>query len=306
MGVLLTEHWAVGLGLDMQWATVRFNAMAGVPTLVQYLNSFDDTLGLPANYYDTSTVNSGSSYAVGFHAGVMGFFDHQHTRVGLNYQSSFNHRFRGSSVFSGRLADPELTNPDAVFATNALVSGDTQLPSIVTLSGYRDLTEQWALLGSLVYTQWSVFQNIELEHVAAASVESGQTYLDLLTPQDYRDAWRLALGLNYHVNARWMLRVGGGYDQTPTVDSQRDVRLPDVTRWALSVGSHVQVLPALGVDVGYTHLFAVGQSLLQTTRPLDQLSSVTVNALASNSANLIGVQAVWAFDGIAESSSTHA
>ena len=151
-----------------------------------------------------------------------------------------------------------------------------------------------------------MFQNIELEHVAAASVESGQTYLDLLTPQDYRDAWRLALGLNYRVNSRWMLRAGGGYDQTPTVDSQRDVRLPDVTRWALSVGSHVQVLPAWGVDVGYTYLFAVGQSLLQTTRPLDQLSSVTVNALASNSANLIGVQAVWAFDGIAESSSTHA
>jgi long-subunit fatty acid transport protein len=49
IGVLLTEHWAVGLGLDMQWATVRFNAMGGAPTLVQYRNSFDDTLVLPSH-----------------------------------------------------------------------------------------------------------------------------------------------------------------------------------------------------------------------------------------------------------------
>ncbi len=50
---------------------------------------------------------------------------------------------------------------------------------------------------------------------------------------------------NYRVNELWMLRVGGGYDATPTNDAYRDVRLPDVDRWALSVGAHYQMKPNL-------------------------------------------------------------
>ncbi|OYV54627.1 MAG: hypothetical protein B7X00_01135, partial [Legionella sp. 21-45-4] len=88
-------------------------------------------------------------------------------------------------------------------------------------------------------------------------------------------------------------------DQTPTIGSQRDVRLPDVNRWALSIGSHIQATTALGIDVGYTYLFGANNaSPINKTQILDTFNYVTVNGSAANHAQLAGIQAVWAFDGV--------
>jgi long-chain fatty acid transport protein len=295
MGASLTDHLAMGAGLDLQWAQVKFNGMAGSPAALEYLQS----LGSPvtATTFDSSSINQGESFGVGFHAGLLGHYHHDQTRVGLNYQSSIRHRFTGTSTLTGRLADLSLTNPEAIYSTDDLMSNDIGLPNIVTLSGYQALNAQWALLGSVVYSGWSIFQTTALYNVAGYSVESGlQSPLNIITPQNYRDTWRFAAGTNYQVTEQWMIRAGGGYDQTPTVDGYRDIRLPDANRWALSLGTHYQITPALGMDMGYTYLFATGEVPINTTQVLDVLSSVQVAARALNHAQLAGIQAVWTFD----------
>lgn len=295
LGALLTDHLSIGAGLDLQWADVNFNAIAGSPAALQYLEG----LGSPVTptYFDSSSLNHGTSFGVGFHAGVMSFFNDKHTRIGLNYQSGVSHQFWGKSTLKGRLASPTLTDPNAIYEVYDLYSNDVELPQIVTLSLYQDITSQWAVLASAVFSGWSILDTISLYHVAGFSVESSeQSPLNIVTPQNYRDAWRGALGVNYRVNDRWLLRVGGGYDQTPTVNAERDVRLPDVDRWAFSAGMHYQPFVSVGLDVGYTYLMGVGEPPIHKTLVFDELSSVTVNAKAMSHAQLVGVQAIWYFD----------
>jgi long-chain fatty acid transport protein len=302
MGVLLTDHLAFGAGLDLQWASVKFDAVAGSPAALQYIQKFGISPVTPSTY-DSSSINEGGSFGVGFHTGLMGIYNQNHTRIGINYQSAVSHRFEGHSTLTGRLADMALTNPHAAYFTDDLYSNYVSLPDILSLSLYQDLTKRWAFLGSVVYTGWSSFKTIELYNVAGYSVESStQSPINIVTPQDYRNAWRAALGLNYQVSERWLMRIGGGYDETPTVDAERDIRLPDGNRWALSIGSHYQATPALGFDLGYTYLFAPGQSSINKTQIIDELSSVTVNAQAMSHAQLAGIQAMWSFDGVAKKS----
>jgi long-chain fatty acid transport protein len=304
LGTKLTENFAVGAGLDLQYARVKFNRMLGVPNVINTANA---VFGGTASPYadDTLSYNKGSSFGVGYHVGIMGLFNEQHTRIGLNYQSKMRHTFNGYSKLSGPLASTGDLFPNPVLPyneryANNLNSAPIQFPDVVTLSAYHDLNEQLALLGSLVYTGWSCFNSIQLNNVPAPGISAGgvvsSVVVNSVAQQNYNDAWRAAIGANYKFNQQWMLRVGGGYDQTPTNNMDRDVRLPDVDRWALSVGAHYQAKPNLGVDVGYTHLFAVNDASVHHTDPLTATSYYMVNATGKVSADLVGAQVVWAID----------
>ncbi len=296
----LTDHVSLGLGLDLQYAKVKFNGVIGSPADLQYLSSFsEDGLPLPRTL-DSISFNQGNSYAVGFHAGLLGRFNDNHTRLGVNYQSGTSHQFYGASVLIGPLAAENVeldSSPSSVFRTNMLSSNTIHLPDVLTLSAYQDMNSKIALLASAVYTGWSSFKQLQLNNIAASSAETGMhALINSSTVEDYRDVWRFALGANYHVTDKWMMRVGGGYDQTPTIDAQRDIRLPDSNRWALSIGSHYQPRSNVGVDIGYSYLFATNNPPINKTLVLNEANSTTVNAIAKVHVQLVGLQVVWNFD----------
>ncbi len=297
LGGLITNNFSIGAGIDIQTAQVTFDNILGSPAALQFLESIGG-LVTPTTL-DSYLSNTGHSVGFGFHAGVLQTFNNNHSRVGLNYQSGVSHRFQGNSVLTGRLADPELIDPHASFISDVLSSNVIHLPDVTTLSAYHDVNSRLALLGSIVYTGWDSFKTIQLNNVAAYSPETGmQTLLDVVTTQNYRDAWRFAVGANYWINERWMLRTGGGYDQTPTINAERDVRLPDGNRWALSLGSHYQVRPNLGIDIGYSYLFGVGNPSMNKTQILGESSANIINATANNHAQLFGAQLVWDIDAV--------
>ena len=304
---LITEHFSIGGGIDLQYARVKFNRMIGLPAYLQFYNDeIDPGSGLLPTTLDSSSNNTGDSFAIGFHTGFLFMFDDNHTRIGLNYQSGMKHQFNGTSQLTGRLADsssnlliPLEANQNAQYTSHSLYSNDIQLPQIVTLSTYKDLNNKFALLGSVVWTGWSSFKAITLNNVAVPVFDPDRNVSNGLgsstTPEDYRNTWRVALGANYHVTDKWMMRVGTGYDQTPTVTAHRDVRLPDSDRWALSIGTHYQMRPNIGFDVGYTYLFAVNNAIVNNTQAIGT-SSYNVDAISKNHAQLVGLQAVWMID----------
>jgi len=298
LGGKLSDNWSIGGGLDLQYATVKFNSIIGSPPLAEaYAPS-------QPMYLDSTSKNSGSSFGVGFHAGVLGVFNAEHTRVGVNYQSRMHHNFYGVSSLTGRLADASvmLTDPMAQVTTNTLFSNGIELPDVLTISGYQDINTRLAILGSVVYTGWSSFNKIVLNNVVipyGPGTGEPPILLDNTTIEDYRDVWRFAVGANYRLMPQWLLRGGIGYDQTPTTDAHRDVRLPDADRFALSIGTHYQVKPNWGFDIGYTYLFARGNSTIDNTimlpdsKSLPAIASYNVNANVQAHAQLVGLQVVW-------------
>ncbi len=292
IGGYLTDHLALGVGLDLEWARVTFNAVAGSPAGLQYLES----LGVPVTptFLDSHSENTGDSFGIGFHAGLLALFNDEHTRIGFNFQSAIGHRFEGTSTLTGRLADQNLTDIAAVYQLDTLSSNDIRLPNISTLSFYQDMTEHFVLLGSVVYTGWSVFKTTQLDDVAGFDADTSlQAPITILTEQHYRNAWRFALGALYDFNPQWTLRLGGGYDQTPTVDDERDARLPDIDRWAAAVGLHYQPRKTIGFDLAYVYLWGAGKAPAHKTQVFNAVSSVTVDAWGRSHAQLAGFQAVW-------------
>ncbi|WP_454785888.1 OmpP1/FadL family transporter [Legionella sp. WA2024007413] len=302
LGTRLTENFALGAGLDLQWSRAKFNQMIGAPTLFQILGENPATV-------DSLSYNKAASWGVGFHVGVMGIFNDNHTRIGLNYQSRVRHVFYGHSRFSGILANNNFNlvfpvlPPSTSRTNNDLFSDPQEFPDVLTLSAYQDINERLALLGSVVYTGWGVFKEIQLNNVAVPNIGHApifpvtQANINSNVPQNYHDSWRVALGANYHVNPKLMLRVGGGYDETPTNDTDRNVRLPDVDRWAVAVGAHYQWRPNVGVDVGYTHLFAGNKPNVHSEQALSQTSVYNVDVDDGNfGADLVGAQLTWIID----------
>ena len=306
IGGKITSNFLVGLGLDLQYAKVTFNRVLGAPVFAQAIGPFIGNP--PPTFLDATSVNKGDSVGVGFHAGVLFKTNDDRSRLGINYQSEMKHRFHGHSTLKGALATPDLNifspasllaaNPNAQFRTNNLRSNLIEFPDILTISGYHDLTPSLAVLASVVYTGWHTFKTIELDNVAAYTPELGQVPVNATATQFYRDTWRYALGVNYHFNERMMVRLGGGYDQTPTNDANRDVRIADADRWALSIGAHYQARPNIGVDVGYTHLFSVRNSAINKTDEVGSDSTFNVLATAKGSADLVGMQVNWLMDDV--------
>lgn len=286
IGGRLSENLSIGAGLDLQYAKVKFNRMIGSPAMLSFM-------GAPANFVDSESYNSGHSFGVGFHAGILGMFNDNHTRIGLNYQSRMKHKFHGYSRLKGPLA----INPNGTFTTDNLFSNPIELPNLVTLSGYQDVNEKLAVLGSVVYTGWGSLNSVQLNNVAAPRPDLlANIRVKSSSAFNYRNAWRAALGANYHVNDKLMLRAGVGYDQTPTNDMDRDVRLPDEDRVALAIGGHYDYNQTIGFDVGYTYLFAPTDPRINKTDAIGATSAYNVNARAKAYANLLGAQVVWHID----------
>lgn len=299
-GSQISEHFAIGAGLDFQYSRVKFNQMIGAPTLFQ-------VLGEDPSIVDSSSKNKGASWGLGFHAGVMAMFNDNHTRIGVNYQSRVRHVFYGHSFFKGPLAnDFDLVGPipdDGVWKNYDLFSNSIVFPDVVTISGYQDINDKLALLGSAVYTAWGTFKTIQLNNVPVPNISSNipfpvsQANINSVVPENFSDAWRLAVGANYRFTDQFMLRLGGGYDQSPTNNADRNIRLPDVDRWAVAVGAHYQWKPSVGFDLGYTHLFAGTKPSIHSRQQLSPTSSYSVDSNSGTfAADLVGGQVVWVID----------
>ena len=78
---------------------------------------------------------------------------------------------------------------------------------------------------------------------------------DSVTDEHWQDSYFFALGANYQLTDKLLLRGGVAYDQTPVQDNFRTARLPDEDRYWLALGATYAFSNTVSVDLGYTHIF---------------------------------------------------
>jgi long-chain fatty acid transport protein len=279
LGVAITPKLSVGAGFDIQRANAEFDLVAG--------NSLLDTIF--GSSQDTAGQNTGADHAYGYHAGVMYQFTPQ-TRLGLAYNSKVTHILHGSSHFAGPLANDGTTGPAGVQLAPSLRT-KIDLPPTTTLSLFHSVNPAWDVMGTLIYTKWDVIQNLVLTGVAAITGGNSSNNVTVTIPQNYKNTWNYSVGTNYHVNEKWMLRAGVGFDQTPSNDKDRNLQLPDSNRLALALGTHFQPTKTIGLDVGWTHLIAMNTRINNTVVVGDQSS--TVVGSVDGGADVYGLQLRW-------------
>lgn len=271
LGVKINEQLSIGAGINLQKLDATLNSATRIP----YANLKKARI----DFADGQSTNKAASWAFGWHAGALYQFTPA-TRVGINYASQIKHHLTGTSSLTVPDLNLTLTGADTL-------TSDITLPPVTTLSAYHDVNDRWALLGSVAYTQWDKVDNIALNNVRGFLSNK----ITVTLPENFRNTWRVAVGTNYKLNEQWLLRAGVGFDQTPVNNTDRGVRLPDGDRMGLAVGAHYQPTKALGIDMGYTHLFIKDGDINHTLHA--DISQVNTVGTVKSAADLLGLQVTW-------------
>lgn len=281
LGLNVTDKISVGAGVDIQRMNAEFDQVG--------------TLGVG---WDTNSKNQGWDTAWGYHLGAL-FQYLPGTRFGLAYNSQVVHHVRGTSKFVGPVAD--LFNLTSGLPAGPIVSETANvhltLPPFTTFSAYHELNQTWAIKGTVVFTQWHVFQNLTLKDVASVGLVNGVhrpvTNLTVTIPEYYRNTWNVSIGTDYHMTDKLTLRSGVGYDQSPTSNQYRNVQVPDNDRYALAFGGRYQATKTLSFDLGWTHLFVLGNTVINPPPQVMGMESVTTRGKVTSSADVFGAQFTW-------------
>jgi long-chain fatty acid transport protein len=125
------------------------------------------------------------------------------TRLGLTYQSK---------------VEPKLSGRVDVQPVGARAGIDIELPLVETVrvGVYQDITEQWAVLGSLRWENWSQFDHLPITTDRGSAVAR----------TGWHDTYGFNLGVNYRPAEKWLLQAGFAYDSSPVSDRNRNATLP--------------------------------------------------------------------------------
>ena len=233
----------------------------------------------------------GDDDAWGFNVGAL--FDlSDDTRLGLSYRSSIDYTVQGTIDFTAPAGrDPvssgiiaAASSPGAPLSSGP-VNVDLELPDSATLSLQHRFGERFAVLADLAWTGWSSIQELRIVRDSGTTVS--------VTPEQWRDTWRYALGGTYAMNDSITLRAGVAFDETPVPDATRTPRLPDSDRTWVAIGARWQPSPAMLLDFGYAHLFS-------DTVPLDQDAgnaavSGLLNGHQHSDIDIVSAQLVYRF-----------
>jgi len=130
---------------------------------------------------------------------------------------------------------------------NGGITADIELPDIANLSFFSRLNDRWDIMGDVQYTRWSTIKDLTIVRTTGAVLQS--------TPLNFDDVWRFSLGANYRYDDKWMFRTGIAWDETPVPEADRIVRLPDESRFWLSLGAQYKWNNNLKLDGGFTYIW---------------------------------------------------
>ncbi|HTS54281.1 MAG TPA: outer membrane protein transport protein, partial [Burkholderiales bacterium] len=140
-------------------------------------------------------------------------------------------------------------------------------------------------------THWDVLQQVNIVNTA-----NNATAEQLVV--NFRNAWRLALGLNYHPSDAWIIRSGLAWDQSPVQDQYRTVRLPDNDRYWLAIGASYRPTKAWSFDLGYAYVWfpttSINTTQVQPGVP-PALGTSTVQGEYKTFANVLALQVSYTF-----------
>jgi long-chain fatty acid transport protein len=217
------------------------------------------------------------------------------TRIGAQYRSKIKYTVNGSVGFNNPTLPalpPTLAPIGALLATGvnqALSNGDVslpiKLPDTANISLFRTLNDKWDVMADVQYTGWSSVQELRITRSTGATLD--------VTPENFRDTWRAAVGANYHYSNQWMFRAGLAYDQSPVRDAQRTPRLPDNDRTWISIGAQYRFSPQLALDAGYTYIFVSNSSINQNEG--NTAANGLINGSYKANVNIVSAQLTYTF-----------
>jgi len=187
------------------------------------------------------------TWGFGFNLGLLYEFDPR-TRIGVTYNSEVDLNFKAPFEFSG--LSPGLNALlNARGLLNATLDLEITVPQQVMGSVFHQINDQWAVLGSVGWQQWSKFGQIQI------GVDDSSNPTSLTTNLDFKDTWHGALGAQYRVTDPWLLNFGVAYDSAFQSSSNVSPLLPVNAAWRFGVGGEHQLSKTSSWGVAAEYLY---------------------------------------------------
>ncbi|TWH02376.1 MULTISPECIES: outer membrane protein transport protein [Pseudoxanthomonas] len=210
--------------------------------------------GVAPGLADGRMTISGDNNAIGYVLGTT-LSPSENTNIAFSYRSKVKHKITGGDAEFLRPSNPVangLLPTDQYVNTSGRAT--VTLPASASVSITHKANEQWTVMADISRTAWApAFDRVTVDFASAqedAQLEFG-----------YDDTTFVSLGAEYRLSPTVTLRGGVAYDETPTTDAHRDVRVPDVTRKWLSFGIGWTPSEKVEYNFGYTHLFTTDPSI---------------------------------------------
>lgn len=226
VGYRINERWLVGAGANLFYSTL--DQRAAVKNV------------LNPDQGDGSLKLEDDSFGYGFNLGIM-FELSEETRIGLSYRSQVDLEFEDALEFSNlgpALAPLENTKADL----------DLNVPQSILLGLHHELNEDWAIMASIAWQEWSEFGKQEL---SITSPDPSDIEKDL----EFDDTWHFALGAQYQINPELRWSFGISHDTSP-IDKAEN-RTPDIPFdriWRFASGLNYQWKENISVGIAYEYM----------------------------------------------------
>mgnify|MGYP000526263163 FL=1 len=231
---VFVEHLTIELSNNIDFGTAL--AQSRVP-------------GFAPGSADGKLTMEGDNNAVGWTIGGL-FSPNDDTHIGISYRSKVEHKITGGDatfdVPANAAAVLAVAQPGSYVNTSGKAT--VTLPASATFSVTHNFTDRFTMMADVTRTAWSTaFDSVTIDY--------GSNQADSKLDFSYRDTTFASIGGDYKVSDTVTLRAGVAYDQTPTTDAHRDVRVPDTSRKWLSFGLGWTPSENMEYNFGYTHLF---------------------------------------------------
>ncbi|WP_136414303.1 outer membrane protein transport protein [Herbaspirillum sp. ST 5-3] len=274
----VNEQVSLGAGISAQYIKVDLSRAIDFGTVC--VGGLGAAACAPAGFLpqarDGAVTVEGNDWGYGFNLGAL-FAPNESMRFGLAYRSKITHSLSGDARYSRPAGLPAPLAASPVF-TDTGVSAGLTLPDSFSMSAYADLNRKWAAMADATWMHWSRFKELRIHFNNGAP--------DSVTPEQWRNTWRVSLGVNYRHNDTWKLRGGIAFDQTPVPNGFRTPRVPDANRRWLAFGAQFKPSRHGSWDFGFAHLFIHDASINKAEPPVGG----TLIGDYNNDVNILSVQ----------------
>jgi long-chain fatty acid transport protein len=230
----INDWISVGVGFQAQYAKVTYDVGIGpAPPLIPQ---------------QTGILN-GSGWGYGATAGAT-LTPGPNTQIGVGWRSAINQSISGTFLTTGTVP---FVPPFTGVTTTGGVTTSLKLPDIVSLGVRQRLDQNWAVMATAEWTNWSRIgtSNILLKNGSQATLAGAA----IAIPFQYRNGQFYSLGAEYIWTPATTLRAGVAYEISPIDDMVRIPALPDNDRVWISGGLSHKLTQAVTLDFAYSHAF---------------------------------------------------
>ena len=214
--VAFKHHWlSIGAGFQVSYG--RLDPMA---------------LKAPTPAEPTVKID-GDDWAFGYTVGALVEFS-ETSRLGVKYQSKTKFEFDGDLKISGGLLG----------GVQVGTKLEMLFPQMVEVGFYHELNDQFALLATVDWEDWSAFNDVPI------SVERGTASI----PTHFNDTYKLAGGIHYRPSKPWLLMTGVAYDSSPVDAKDRQASLPLDRQLRYAVGTQYQWSERLSLGGNFEYI----------------------------------------------------